>query len=358
MSRSDIKTKSQLTPVLSINASDSIGHVGIQADIRTITSLGLYAVSAITSIDSNDLPSDLIMTQVRNIVASMHPKVVKIGLIRDTNTIKMIRNEVIGAQRIVLAPGIFSSDGTLLMPEDAIEAMKRHLIPIASIMILRSNEAEKLLSRKINTNDDMIEVARTLTDIGAESVLLRTSKHNDGLLTTLLYENGKAHFFTSHNTEGWQKHGVGGALSSAIASRLAYGDNIEDAIKNAHDYMHKQVVYAVSNKEVESRKTVIYNQFMSLLAKYHNTHHEVSFYADKLCVSTRYLSQITNIFLNISPKDVIDDYILKEAKVYIETTNLSIQEISYKLGFSSQTTFSIFFKRKEKCSPIEYKKAT
>lgn len=354
---SDIKTKSQLTLVLSINASDSIGHVGIQADIRTITSLGLYAVSAITSIDSNDLPSDLIMTQVRNIVASMHPKVVKIGLIRDANTIKMIRNEVIGAQRIVLAPGIFSSDGTLLMPEDTIEAMKRHLIPIASILILRSNEAEKLLSRKINTNDDMIEVARTLTDIGAESVLLRTSKHNDGLLTTLLYENGKAHFFTSHNTEGWQKHGVGGALSSAIASRLAYGDDIEDAIKNAHDYMHKQVVYAVSNKEVESRKTVIYNQFMSLLAKYHDTHHEVSFYADKLCVSTRYLSQITNIFLNISPKDVIDDYILKEAKVYIETTNLSIQEISYKLGFSSQTTFSIFFKRKEKCSPIEYKKS-
>ena len=121
--------------------------------------------------------------------------------------------------------------------------------------------------------------------------------------------------------------------------------------------MHKQVVYAVSNKEVESRKTVIYNQFMSLLAKYHNTHHEVAFYADKLCVSTRYLSQITNIFLNISPKDVIDDYILKEAKVYIETTNLSIQEISYKLGFSSQTTFSIFFKRKENCSPTEYKKS-
>lgn len=355
MAKSDIENKSKIIPVLSINASDSLGHVGIHADIRTITSLGLYAVTAITSIDSNDLSSELIISQVRNIVSSMHPKVVKIGLVRDAATIKTIRNEVIGAHRIVVAPGIFSSDGTQLMPEDAIEATKRHLIPIASILILRSKEAEKLLNTKINTDDDMIDVARTFINMGAESVLLRTSKHSDGLLTTLLYENGKAHFFTSHNTEGWQKHGVGGALTSAVASRLAYGDDIEDAIKNAHDYMHKQVVYAVSNKEIESRKTVIYNQFLSLLAKYYNISHSVSFYADKLCVSTRYLSQITNMFLNCSPKDVIDDYILKEAKVYIETTNLSIQEIAYKLGFSSQTMFSIFFRRKEKCTPTEYR---
>lgn len=352
---SDIENKSKIIPVLSINASDSLGHVGIQADIRTITSLGLYAVTAITSIDLNDLPSELIISQVRNIVSSMHPKVVKLGLIRDAQTIKAIRNEVIGAKNIVVAPGIFSSNGEQLIPDDAIETMKRHLIPIASILILRSKEAEKLLNTKINTDDDMIKVARTFIDMGAESVLLRTSKHSDGLLTTLLYENDKAHFFTSHNTEGWQKHGIGGALSSAIASRLAYGDDIINAIENAHDYMHKQVVYAVSNKEIESRKTVIYNQFLSLLAKYYNISHSVSFYADKLCVSTRYLSQITNLFLNCSPKDVIDDYILKEAKVYIETTNLSIQEIAYKLGFSSQTMFSIFFKRKEKCSPVEFR---
>ena len=259
---SDIENKSKIIPVLSVNASDSLGHVGIQADIRTITSLGLYAVTAITSIDLNDFPSELIISQVKNIVSSMHPKVVKLGLIRDAQTIKAIRNEVIGAKSIVEAPGIFSSNGEQLIPDDAIDAMKRHLIPIASILILRSKEAEKLLNIKINTDDDMIKVARTFIEMGAESVLLRTSKHSDGLLTTLLYENDKAHFFTSHNTEGWQKHGIGGALSSAIASRLAYGDDIVNAIENAHDYMHKQIVYAVSNKEIESRKTIIYNQFL------------------------------------------------------------------------------------------------
>ncbi|MBO5848471.1 MAG: bifunctional hydroxymethylpyrimidine kinase/phosphomethylpyrimidine kinase [Bacteroidales bacterium] len=354
----------QLIPILTINGSDGAGVVGVQADVRTISALGGYALTAITSVTTQnengeisikDLPSEMIIGQVRAIVKESHPKVVKIGLVRDASTIKLMKNEIVAAQNIVLVPGIFSSEGKQLVSDEVISVIKKHLLPMTTLLILRSNEAEKMLDIKIKTDDDMIEAARTFIDMGAESVLLRASKHNDGLLTALLYESENSHFFTSHNTEGWQKHGVGGALSSAIATRLAFGDNILTAIDKAHDYMHKQVVYAVSEKVQHSRKTVVYNKFMSLVSENYHKCHDVSFYANKLCVSTRYLSQVTNDVVGISPKQLISDYIIKEAKILLESTNYGVQEISNKLGFSSQSAFSSFFIKNEKETPSAYR---
>ena len=205
----------QLIPILTINGSDGAGVVGVQADIRTISALGGYALTAITSVATQnengevyieDLSSEMIIGQVRAIVKESHPKVVKIGLVRDMSTIKMLKNEIVAAQRIVLVPGIFSSEGKQLVSDETISAIKRHLIPMSTLLILRSNEAEKMLGIKINTDDDMMNAARAFVDMGVESVMLRSSKHNEGLLTALLYENERLHFFTSHNTEGWQKH--------------------------------------------------------------------------------------------------------------------------------------------------------
>ena len=354
----------QLIPILTINGSDGAGVVGVQADIRTISALGGYALTAITSVTTQnencevyieDLSPDMIIGQVRAIVKESHPKVVKIGLVRDMSTVKMLKNEIVAAQSIVLVPGIFSSEGKQLVSDETISAIKRHLLPMSTLLILRSNEAEKMLGIKINTDDDMMNAARAFVDMGVESVMLRSSKHNEGLLTALLYENGKPHFFTSHNTEGWQKHGVGGALSSAIATRLAFGDDIMAAIGNAHDYMHKQVVYAVSEKIQHSRKTVVYNKFMSLVSENYHKSHDVSFYADKLCVSTRYLSQVTNDIVGVSPKQLISDYIIKESKILLESTNYSIQEISNRLGFSSQSAFTSFFIKNENETPSAFR---
>ena len=354
----------QLIPILTINGSDGAGVVGVQADIRTISALGGYALTAITSVTTqnengetsiSDLSSEMIIGQVRAIVKESHPKVVKVGLVRDASMIKMLKNEIVAAQDVVLVPGVFSSEGKQLVSDEVVSAIKKYLLPMATLLILRSNEVEKMLGIKINTDDDMIEAARTFINMGTESVLLRASKHNDGLLTALLYENGTAHFFTSHNTEGWQKHGVGGALSSAIATCLAFGDDIMTAIDKAHDYMHKQVVYAVSEKVQHSRKTVVYNKFMSLVSENYQKYHDVSFYADKLCVSTRYLSQVTNDIVGTAPKQLISDYIIKEAKILLESTNYSVQEISTKLGFSSQSAFTLFFVKNEKETPSAYR---
>ena len=353
-----------LVPILTITGSDGAGVVGIQADIRTISALGGYALTAITSVTThdengatsiNDIPPEMIIGQVRAVVKEWHPKVTKIGLVRDVHTIKVLKKEIVASQKIVLVPGIFSSDGNQIIPDDAVAAIKKYLLPMATLLILRCNEAEKMLNILIKTDDDMIKAAQIFVNMGAESVMLRASKHSDGLLTALLYEKDTAHFFTSHNTEGWQRHGVGGALSSAIATRLAFGDDITTALDKAHDYMHKQVVYAVKERVQHSRKTVIYNKLMSILAENYNKSHDVRFYADKMCISTRYLSKVTNDVVGISPKQIILDYVMKEAKILLESTNFNIQEISDRLGFSSQSRFSSFFMKYEKCTPSDYR---
>lgn len=354
----------QLTAILSITGSDSMGGAGIQADIKTITALGGYAVTAVSSItiqNSNgiqaihDLPSEVVVGQVQSIIEEAHPKAIKVGMVRDTNTIKELSHEIIACKHIVLDPGIFTPHSILTAPTEAVNAWKRYLIPTASLLLLRCSEAEVLLDTTINTDEDMIIAANRLHDMGAQYVLLRGGQHIEGMLVALLSGEGNQQFFSSRNTEGWQKHGVGGALSSAIATRLALGDDMPRAIENAHIYMHSQVVYAVTSISHNLRSADIYNDFVSLIAANYRQAHDVTFYADRLAITTRYLNQITAKMVSRSPKQIIADYLMSEAKKLLETTRLTIQEIATDLGFSSQAMFCKFFSTQEGCSPSVYR---
>lgn len=353
-----------ITPILTISGSDGIGSSGIQADIKTITSLGGDAMTVITCMALNDgkgmkwhtLHEDVITDQARTIMGTMHPKAVKVGLIRDPLTIKNIRDEIVGCKRIVCAPGIFASDSSQLIDDESIQAIITYLIPESILLMLRCNEAEKILGMKITSNDDMLKAARELKDMGAEWVMLRGGQLADGRLTALLYGEDKAHFFTSYNIQGWKKHGVGSALSAAITTRLGMGDDVPTAIRNAHDFVHSRVVYAVSNEKQSPRAKDIYNEMISLVAEFYKKEHSVAFYADKLNITTRYLSQVTDKTVGKSPKQVISDYIMNEAKMLLDNSRLTIQEISDRLGFSSQTMFCKFFKEQEKHTPTEYRR--
>lgn len=357
-----------LTSILTITGSDSFGATGIQADFKTISELGAYPLSAITSIVTNegaatiiqDLPQETILRQVRNVILNAKPDAIKIGLVRNAESIKALRDEIIACRKIICDPGIIASNGTILAPESAVESIKRHLIPESTLLILKCNEAELMLHRPIKTEDDMISAAQTFVKIGAQSVMLRGvntgTNETEDRITTLLYHKGKSRFFSSHNTEGWKKHGVSAAISSAIATRMAMGDDIPTAIRNAHDYIHSQVVYAVSSKSQESyRAADIYNQFMSIIAERYAEHHDVAFYADQLAITTRYLSQVCNGSVGRSPKQIIDSYILRESIEFLENSRLPIQAIADKLGFSSQAMFCKFFRHHEGCSPSQFR---
>ena len=369
-------------PILSINGSDSSGQSGIGADIQTIAALGGYAVSAVTCIcthatemeqgardkgqEATDIHSispapcllplapDIVVKQVEKSISLLHPKAVKVGLVTDSETVRRLRNEVIACRRLVVAPGIFDADGKPMVSDDVVEAIKRHLVPEALLLMLRCRDAEKMLGISIKTDDDMLEAARLLHEMGAEWVLLRGGQHTKGRVTALLFNFSTFHFFTSYNVDGWQRHGVAAALSAAITTRLGMGDDVPTAVRNAHDFIHSQVVYAKPD-EMGGRAIDIYNRFVSLVAEHYHSAHDVAFYADRLCITTRYLSQITDRVVGKSPKQIIADYLLSEAKTYLDTTRLSIQEVADRLGFSSQALFCKFFKAQEKRSPSEHR---
>ncbi len=351
-------------PILTVTGSDNTGATGIQSDLKTITAMGCDALTSVTAVTVQDeegririvdMSHEIVLGQVRAIVKARNPVGVKVGMVRDTETIRSLRDEVSGAKILVLVPGIVSAAGERLMSDEAMEAWKRYLIPEASLLMLRCCEAELLLHCSILSDEDMIRAARSLMDMGAKAVFLRGGHQTQGRLTALLYSSGVQRFYSSQNTEGWQRHGVGAALSSAVLARLVLGDELQQAMQHAHDYLHAQVVYSVNGGTYGYRSADVYNRLMSLLAAHYRQAHDVAYYAGRLSVSARYLTTCTQRMVGKSPKAVINDYLFAEADTLLLTTRLSVAEIAYRLGFASPAAFSKWFSAGHSLSPAVYR---
>ncbi len=321
----------------------------------------MSAVTAITIQDEHHiqriqpLPAELILGQTRSVLQAQVPAAIKIGLLPDAETIHALRDEIGGYPNIVCAPGIISSHGHSLLDEKGLHALRHSLLPQTRVLTIRCDAAEILLGMAIRTQDDMLTAAKTFTELGTEAVLLRGGHTVEGRLTALLYTADEHRFFSSPNMKGWQRHGVGGALSTAITVYLALGDDVFSAVSHAHTYVHSQIVYAVSSPEKPCRATDLYNQLMTLLSAHYQEAHDVAFYADRLCITTRYLGQITEKILGKSPKQIIADYLLQEALTLLGNSRMTIQEISHYLGFSSQASFCNFFRKQTGKTPSNHR---
>ena len=360
------KSRKKMTPVLCINGSDSMGHAGIQADVRTIRDLGCYAVTAVTAVtiqnsmgitDVHELSTNLVVGQIKAVYEEMRPYAVKIGMIDNGETIRAVSHEILGCSNIVCSPVILASRGGLLMTGDSLVAYRQHFFPICRLLIIKCTDAEIFLGRRICTDTDMNEAATLLRQKGPEWVLLRGGTFTEGRINALLSGPEYQKFFSSVNIEGWQRHGIGGTLSTAIAAHLAQKEDVPTAITNAHNYMLGQVVYA-SRRPRTLQSHNLYNRFMTLVAEHYSSVHDVAFYATQLSVSTRYLTQITNAVCGRSPKHVIDDYLMQKCEQMLTTTSLTIQQISIQMGFPSQIAFAKFFKAKRGCAPTAYRTNT
>lgn len=355
----------EVIPVLSITGSDGSGRSGIQSDVKTISDLGGYALTAVTSVTARDeagqqqvlnLPIDWVCAQVRSVVSREHPQVVKLGLVGDARLARALRDEVIGCRQVVFVPGIHTADGHRLVDDAVVRSLLKYLVPIATVLMMRCADVEIVTQRPITSDEDMLVAARELCSHGAQWVLLRGGRQLVGRLTALLYSDQYHQFFSSYNTTGWQQHGVSSALSSAIATRLAMGDDVPTAVAQAHDYMHSQVVYAVQGATLALRPADLYYRLMSLIVAHYREEHAVSFYADKLAISTRYLSTVTRRMVDKTPKQVIDEHLCAEARRMLDTTRLTTKEVADGLGFPSSVAFCKFFRHYEGCSPLAYRK--
>lgn len=239
--------KTLLSTALSIAGSDCSGGAGIQADIKTMTMNGVYAMTAITALtaqnttgveDILEISPDFLKRQIDMVFTDIYPDAVKIGMVSNSKLIEVIaeRLDFYKAKNIVVDPVMVATSGSKLIESDAVINLKKLLIPMATIITPNIPEAEILSGIKIACEEDMVISAKSIGENYGRSVLLKGG-HNLNDANDLLYSNGELKWFYGRRIDNPNTHGTGCSLSSAIASNLAKGFDMENSIRKAKDYI-------------------------------------------------------------------------------------------------------------------------
>ncbi|MBN2610177.1 MAG: bifunctional hydroxymethylpyrimidine kinase/phosphomethylpyrimidine kinase [Bacteroidales bacterium] len=241
----------QYKKVLTIAGSDSGGGAGIQADIKTISACGCYAMSVITAItvqdtigvtDVHPVPAKIVSGQISAVLDDIGTDAVKIGMLHSAEIIKTVKNTLrkYHIKSIVLDPVMVATSGDKLLQDEAVETLKQELIPIARVITPNIPEAEILLGKKIRSQEELAVMARELSLNSNVSVLLKAGHLTGDELTDIFYNAEDDHMLElkSERIVTRNIHGTGCTLSSAVASFIALGYHLDDAIRNAHDYIH------------------------------------------------------------------------------------------------------------------------
>lgn len=316
-----------IQPILTITGSDSTGGSGVQADIRTISELGGYAASAITSITVQntlgiqaffDVPAEIVSGQIEAIMNDIQPSIVKVGMIRRVETLEVVIDALTKYRPdyIIYAPAIWSSNGDALMTEDVVSQIRYRLLPLCSVVVARKKE-----------NDIILQ----------DTKLLRMAEGNG--MKVFLLDNANSHGLTNR-------------FSSALAVYLNQGKKMEDALAMAQDFINVELT---RESNLQGRSSELYNQFISQVNNFCRTYSDVHFYADQLNVSSRYLAQVTRRISCKTPKAIIDEYIVKEIERELSTTTHTVQEIANTFGFSSQAHLTKFFKKMKGVTPSAFR---
>lgn len=232
---------------LTIAGSDSSGGAGIQADIKTMTMNGVYAMSAITALtaqnttgvtDIMEVTAKFLAEQIDDIFTDIRPDAVKIGMISSGNLIEVINEKLVAyqAENIVVDPVMVATSGARLIDEKAILVLKAKLLPIASVVTPNIPEAEVLSGMTIRTSEDMMSAAKIISEENGCAVLCKGG-HNLNDANDLLYADGQCRWFRGKRINTNNTHGTGCTLSSAIASNLAKGFDLFTAVELAKDYL-------------------------------------------------------------------------------------------------------------------------
>lgn len=288
--------------ILTITGSDGTGGSGVQADIRCINALGGTATSAITSITVQntlgiqqfyDLPAATVREQIEAILNDLQPQVVKIGLLRRIEVVEVVAELMhkYHPKYIVYAPVRQSTRGDQLIKPEVFDAIKQRLIPLCTVVLEPSDLPP-----------------------------------------------------------GNRKHGHANLLSAALAYYLSCGERVEEAMLHARAYLNQ---LPAGYTEDNSRSGELYNLFLDVLNKFYHRYSDVSFYAEQLGVSPRYLGQVTRSIAQRSPKMMIDERITEEITRLLTTTNKPLKEIAQMMGFSSQAHLSRFYKKQKGQAPSE-----
>lgn len=236
-----------MNTALTIAGSDSSGGAGIQADIKTMTANGVYAMSAITALTAQnttgvtgimEVTPEFLSLQLEAIFTDIYPDAVKTGMVSSGDLIKTISATLkkYNAKNIVVDPVMVATSGAKLISDEAIEILKAELLPLATVITPNIPEAEVLSEMTIKNEEDMINAAKAIYEKFNCNVLLKGG-HQINDANDLLYRDGGYVWFKGKRIDNPNTHGTGCTLSSAIASNLAKGENLDDVVKHAKEYI-------------------------------------------------------------------------------------------------------------------------
>ncbi|MFT8718996.1 bifunctional hydroxymethylpyrimidine kinase/phosphomethylpyrimidine kinase [Acetobacter sp.] len=241
--------------VLSIAGSDSGGGAGIQADIKAITALGGFAMTAIAAltaqntvgvIDILDVPPEFLRTQIRCVLEDLGADAFKTGMLGRAESIRVVAEEI-GRYRdipFVLDPVMVAKGGAKLLAPDAISALIEELLPLSTLLTPNIPEAEALLGVRIENEKDMIEAGYALQSKGVPAVLVKGGHMPGPDLADVLVNGETVEIFRGQRIETRHTHGTGCTLASAIATQLAQGQPLRDAVERARAYLIKAIANA------------------------------------------------------------------------------------------------------------------
>lgn len=237
--------------ILSCAGSDSGGGAGIQADIKTISAMGHFAMTAITALTAQNttkvslaqaVSPEMMKAQLDMVFTDIFPDAVKIGMLMNGENATIIadRFEFYKAENIVCDTVIMSTSGRQLLDDEGIEVFIKKLLPLADVITPNIPEAERLCSMKIHTPEDMEKAARSLSDNTKGGVLIKGGHLEGNALDILLYK-GKFYYMESPRIDNPNTHGTGCTLSSAIACGLAEGKSVPEAVECAKKYITRVI---------------------------------------------------------------------------------------------------------------------
>lgn len=232
---------------LTIAGSDPSGGAGIQADLKTMLANGVYGMSAITALTAQNttgvsgifpVTPEFLGMQIDSVFSDIRPDAVKIGMVSSKELIRVIADRLsyYKAENIVVDPVMISTSGSRLIDEDAVGALKELLLPMAAVVTPNIPEAEVLSGIRIRSSEDMVRAAEIISrEYGCAVLCKGGHRLNDA--NDLLYRDGGFCWFMGRRIDNPNTHGTGCTLSSAIASGLARGYGLEQAVESAKEYL-------------------------------------------------------------------------------------------------------------------------
>ena len=239
--------------VLIVAGSDSGGGAGIQADIKTVTALGGYAATAITALTAQDtqtvravhpVPADFVAEQMRVVLADIGADCIKTGMIHSAPIIEAVADAAARYGKgipLVVDPVLVAKGGASLLEDSALRALETTLVGRADLVTPNIPEAERLTGLTIATVDDMARAAHQIHELGPKAVLVKGGHLESDEITDLLSHTGGIERFHGQKIESRHTHGTGCTLASAIATGIAQGMGLVDAVTRARRYLRAAI---------------------------------------------------------------------------------------------------------------------